>query len=61
MKTKLLFTKLNSNTLYALLVFCLCFNYGWSQTNLVLNGTCDEHTASTTDNAGSLVKKIIIE
>ena len=55
MKTKLLFTKQNSNALYLLLVFCLCFNYGWSQ-ELVLNGTCDEHgtgsdTSNTSDNA----------
>lgn len=57
MKTKLLFTKQNSNIFYALLVFCLCFNYGWSQ-ELVKNGTCDEHgtgamgdTSNTSDNA----------
>ena len=55
MKTKLLFTKQNSNAFYALLVFCLCFNYGWSQ-ELVKNSTCDEHgtgadTSNTSDNA----------
>ncbi|PWH82175.1 T9SS C-terminal target domain-containing protein [Algibacter marinivivus] len=55
MKTKLLFTKQKSCTLYALLVFCLCFNYSWSQ-ELVKNGTCDEHgtgsdTSNTSDNA----------
>ncbi len=55
MKTKLLFTKQNSNALYLLLVFCLCFNYGWSQ-ELVKNGTCDDHgtggdTSNTSDNA----------
>ena len=55
MKTKLLFTKQRSNSLFALLVFCLCFNYGWSQ-ELVKNGTCDEHgtgsdTSNTSDNA----------
>ncbi|WP_179318922.1 T9SS type A sorting domain-containing protein [Winogradskyella helgolandensis] len=46
MKTKLLSTK----SFYILLVFSLCFNYGWSQ-NLMLNPTCDEHTSSTSDNA----------
>lgn len=55
MKTKLLFTKQNSNSFYILLVFCLCFNFGWSQ-ELVKNGTCDEHgtgadTSNTSDNA----------
>ncbi len=55
MKTKLLFTKKQSYKLCALLVFCLCFNYGWSQ-ELVKNGTCDEHgtgadTSNTSDNA----------
>ena len=50
MKTKLLFTKQNSNTIYLLLVFCLCFNYGWSQ-ELVKNGTCDDFQIETGDNA----------
>lgn len=51
MKTKLLFTKLHSNTLNIVLVLCLCFNYGWSQ-NLMQNPTCDDHNAtSTSDNA----------
>ncbi len=53
MKTKLLFTKHLTNTFYALIVFCLCFNYGWSQ-NLMQNPTCDLHgtgMGSTTDNA----------
>lgn len=49
MKTKLLFTK-QTKTLYILLVFFMCFNYGWSQ-NLMLNPTCDDHTSSTGDNA----------
>ncbi len=49
MKTKLLFTK-QTKTFYILLVFSLCFNYGWSQ-NLMLNPTCDDHTSSTGDNA----------
>ncbi|MGB5420217.1 MAG: hypothetical protein WBN21_15430, partial [Algibacter sp.] len=48
MKTKLLFTKQNSNAFYLLLVFCLCFNYGWSQ-ELVLNGTCDLFTVTSAD------------
>lgn len=55
MKTKLLFTKQNSYTLYLLLVFCLCLNFGWSQ-NLMLNPTCDLHgtaSGSTSDNADS--------
>lgn len=49
MKTKLLFTN-QTKTFYILLVFCLCFNFGWSQ-NLMLNPTCDDHTSSTGDNA----------
>ncbi|MUU79354.1 T9SS type A sorting domain-containing protein [Winogradskyella endarachnes] len=49
MKTKLLFTK-PTKPFYILLVFCMCFNYGWSQ-NLMLNPTCDDHTSSTGDNA----------
>ena len=55
MKTKLLFTKQNSYTLYLLLVFCLCLNYGWSQ-NLMSNPTFDLHgtgSGSTSDNADS--------
>ncbi len=51
MKTKLLFKKQSSNTFYALLVLCLCFNYGWSQTNLALNSTMDEFTTTTNDNS----------
>lgn len=51
MKTKLLFTKQNSNAFYALLVFCLCFNLGWSQTNLALNSTMDEYSVTTNDNS----------
>jgi len=56
MKSKLLFTKQYPNTFYTLLVFCLCFNYGWSQ-NLMMNPTCDDHgtamgsMGNTTDNA----------
>ncbi|MDV7186449.1 T9SS type A sorting domain-containing protein [Lutibacter sp. TH_r2] len=58
MKTTLLFTK-NSKLGLALLVFCLCLNFGYSQTELVKNGTCDEHgtgipetdTSDTSDNA----------
>tara|TARA_R110002072_G_scaffold69489_5_gene168620 strand:- start:19996 stop:21006 length:1011 start_codon:yes stop_codon:yes gene_type:complete len=46
MKTKLLFTKQNSNAFYLLLVFC--FNYGWSQ-ELVLNGTADLFTVTSAD------------
>ncbi|SDG63944.1 T9SS type A sorting domain-containing protein [Winogradskyella thalassocola] len=49
MKTKLLFTQ-QTKPFYFLLVFSLCFNYGWSQ-NLMLNPTCDDHTSSTSDNA----------
>ncbi|WP_282124007.1 T9SS type A sorting domain-containing protein [Algibacter mikhailovii] len=56
MKTKLLLKKQQANAFYILLVFCLCFNYGWSQTNLVKNGTADDHgtgsdTSNTSDNA----------
>ncbi|GAA3638150.1 T9SS type A sorting domain-containing protein [Flavivirga jejuensis] len=49
MKTKLLIAKQNSYTFYTLLVCCLCFNYGWSQTNLVLNGTGDLFTITQDD------------
>jgi hypothetical protein len=55
MKTKLLFTKQQSISLFTIMVFCLCINYGWSQ-NLMLNGDCDTHgtnMGSTTDNADS--------
>lgn len=52
MKKKLLFTK-QLKTLFTLLVFSICFNFGWSQTNLVLNGTCQEHTGDNNDNADS--------
>lgn len=38
MKTKLLFTKQNYCTIFTLFVFCLCFNFGYSQTSLTLNG-----------------------
>ena len=51
MKTKLLFTK-QTKTFCILLVFSMCFNYGWGQ-NLMLNPTCDDHTSSTGDNADS--------
>ena len=51
MKTKLLFTVQNSNNFYFLLVFCLCLNLGWSQTNLVQNSTCEDHTIDVNDNA----------
>ncbi|WP_405606579.1 T9SS type A sorting domain-containing protein [Polaribacter sp. Asnod1-A03] len=50
MKTKLLITK-KTKTFLSLLLLCLCFNYGWSQTNLVLNGTGDVHTFDPNDNA----------
>lgn len=57
MKTKLLFEKQRFNTFYFLLMLCLSFNFGWSQTNLMLNPTCDDHgtsegsMGSTSDNA----------
>lgn len=51
MKKTLLFKKQNSKAFYSLLLCCLCFTLGWGQTNLVLNGSADEHTSSTTDNA----------
>lgn len=47
MKTKLLLKKQQSNAFYILLVFCLCFNYTWSQ-ELVQNGTCDMFTVTST-------------
>lgn len=50
MKKTLLFTTKNL-TFYSLLVCFLCINYGWSQTNLVLNGTGDVHTNDVNDNA----------
>jgi len=51
MKTKLLFTKNNSNIIYTALMICMCFSYGWSQTNLTLNSTMDEFTTTTNDNS----------
>jgi hypothetical protein len=51
MKKLLLFKKQNSSTFCILLVFCLCFNFGWSQTNLVQNSTCEDHTIDPNDNA----------
>ena len=51
MKKLLLLKKLDSNTFYFLLVFCMCFNFGWSQTNLVQNSTCEDHTFDVNDNA----------
>ena len=52
MKTKLLFTKQQSLTMFTILVFFLSFNFASAQ-NLMMNPTCDEHTASTSDNADS--------
>ena len=51
MKTKLHLSKKLSNTLCIALMLCLCFNYGWSQTNLALNSTMDEFTTTTNDNS----------
>lgn len=51
MKTKLLFTKQNPNNFFVLLIFCLCFNFGWSQTDLVQNSTCEDRTIDVNDNA----------
>ncbi|MCF7560628.1 T9SS type A sorting domain-containing protein [Sabulilitoribacter multivorans] len=50
MKKTLLFAKSQYCIFGSLLMFCLCFNYGWSQ-NLMLNGTCDDWTFNTGDNA----------
>jgi len=50
MKAKLLIAK-KTKTFLSLLLLCFCFNYGWSQTNLVLNGTGDVHTFNPNDNA----------
>lgn len=50
MKKTLLFTTKNL-LLSSLLVSGLSFNYGWSQTNLVVNGTGDVHTFDVNDNA----------
>ncbi|MBP8792240.1 MAG: T9SS type A sorting domain-containing protein [Lutibacter sp.] len=52
MKKTLLFTT-KKLTFYSFLAFCLCFNYGYSQTNLVLNGNCEAHTVDQNDNADS--------
>ena len=51
MKTKLLFTTKRSYASHTALLVCLCFNYGWSQTNLALNSTMDEFTTTTNDNS----------
>lgn len=56
MKTKLRSKASNTKSFFMLLLFVLCFNYGWSQ-NLMQNPTCDDHgtsagsMGSTTDNA----------
>ena len=50
MKKKLLFTR--NKKLYVLaVVACFTANYGWSQQELVLNGTVDEYTLNTGDNS----------
>ena len=51
MKTELLFAKQHLNTFYAFLLVCMCLNFGWSQTNYVLNSTCEDHTIDVNDNA----------
>ena len=57
MKTKLLFTKQNSNAFYILLVFCLCFNYGTSQQVIgeftEIDGGLEAQSVGTMSNAGS--------
>jgi len=57
MKTKLLFTKHCSNQLFGLLVFCLCFNYGWSQQVIGqfpdIDGGYEAQPTGTMTNAGS--------
>ncbi|MFC4722616.1 T9SS type A sorting domain-containing protein [Geojedonia litorea] len=57
MKTKLLFTTQNFKTLYSLLVFCLCFNFAWTQQVIgefpEIDGGLEAQTAGTIGNAGS--------
>ncbi|WP_299055048.1 T9SS type A sorting domain-containing protein [uncultured Polaribacter sp.] len=50
MKTTLLFTK-KTKLLYSLLFLCFFYTAGYAQTELTLNGTADEYTAETGDNA----------
>lgn len=50
MKKKLQFNT-NLKSLLTFLFISLSFTIGWSQTNLVLNGTGDEFTNTTSDNA----------
>lgn len=56
MKTKLLFAKQKSNAFYCLLVFCLCFNYGWSQ-ELVKNGSCDDFIHASNETGPPIIVK----
>lgn len=51
MKKYLLFNTNFSMLIVSMLTTVLVSNVGWSQTNLVLNGGADAHTASTSDNA----------
>ena len=50
MKTKLLFTKQRYVIYVLMLAFSLCVNYTSGQ-NLIQNGTCDDWTVNTSDNA----------
>ena len=57
MKKTLLF-KRKFKTITALCMLCFCFNYGFSQTNLVQNGTADEYTIESDDTANGLTKNV---
>jgi hypothetical protein len=50
MKKKLLFTRKKQVYILAMAA-CFIPNYGWSQQELVLNGTTDEYTLNTGDNS----------
>jgi hypothetical protein len=50
MKKKLLFTRKKQVYILAMAA-CFIANYGWSQQELVLNGTTDEYTLNTGDNS----------
>jgi hypothetical protein len=57
MKQKLLHQKINKLSM-ALFLSCFCLTIGFSQTNLVLNGTADDFTVEADDASAGLIKNI---
>lgn len=64
MKKTLLFTT-NSKSLFTLLVFCLCFNYGWGQQVIgefpIMDGGLEGQTAGNLKSQGSSAKDVASE